>query len=194
VKTYRFRIRGTTPLLQHRMPEDDLFALLGAKTAKKKDKEDITPREIAEKHAYKADDGSFYVPSEYLSGAFAHVASDYKQKNSIRKSLRAVAKGVFRPTQEAYTLIHDSGTPLMHFEVDVRMAKNHKAGAVAVCRPRFDRWSIKGEVAIDDSIVSPDTVLEVLNDAGKRAGMGSYRVAKGGHFGQFQVVEFKESK
>lgn len=192
MKTFEVEIKGTTPLLHHRMHEDDLFALLGAKTSKKKDREEMTPREIADRAAYKSEDGVYYVPMEYISGAFAHVASDYKQKNSIRKSLKAVAKGIFRPAQESASLLDELNQPITSFEVDIRKATNHQKGAIAVCRPRFDKWKVKCQVMIDDSIVSPDTCLEILNDAGKRAGIGSYRVARGGYFGQFVVTEFKE--
>lgn len=193
MKTYRMTIKGTTPLLQHRMTEDELFGLLGAKTEKKKDKETQTPREIAEKYAYR-DGDKFYVPAEYLSGAFAHVASDYKQKNSVRKSLKTIARGIFRPTSDKFHLKDKDGKFIGDFEVDVRKATNHQKGAIAVCRPRFDQWQFDAEVMIDESLVSPETVLDVLNDAGKRSGMGSFRVFKGGYFGQFQVMSFEESK
>ena len=192
MKTVEIEITGVTPLLQHRMPEEELFKLLGKKSDRKKDKEDLTPREIAQKYAYMATDGSFYIPSEYICGAFATVASDYKQKNSIRKSLKSVARGVFRPMQEISTLTDESGMALMAFEVDIRKATNHQKGAVAVCRPRFDRWKTKLKVQIDDTLVSEKTVLEILNDAGKRAGIGSFRVSRGGYFGQFQVTSFNE--
>jgi hypothetical protein len=192
MKLFEVEIRGTTPLMQHRFPEDALFALLGAKTEKKKIDEQLTPREIADKHAYKSSDGSYYIPTEYVIGAIKHVASDYKQKNSQRKSLKMVATGAIRPQTEAATLLNEEGASITSFEVDVRKATNHQKGAVAVCRPRFDRWKTKMVIQIDDTIVPDKTVLEMLEDAGKRSGIGSFRVAKGGVFGQFQVTSWKE--
>lgn len=192
MKLVEIEITGISPLLQHRMPEDALFALLGSKSEKKKDKEVLTPREIAEKHAYKSTDGTYYVPSEYFSGAIASVAAEYKQKNSTRRSLKGVARGVFRPTDEACYLTDDKGVVLKTFEVDIRKATNHQKGAVAVCRPRFERWKTTFKAQIDESIVSRETILEMLQDAGKRAGIGSFRVARGGYFGQFQVTSFKD--
>lgn len=192
MKTFVVTIKGVTPLLHHKMPEEQLFALLGAKSEKKKSQEELTPREIADKHAYKGADGTYCIPLEYISGAFAHVASDYKQKNTARKSLKTVAKGVFRPLGEFSPLFDEEGNKLKAFEVDIRKATNHQKGAVAACRPRFDRWMTKFQVSVDDSIVAPALCLEMLNDAGKRAGLGSYRVARGGYFGQFQVVNWEE--
>lgn len=191
MKTYNLKIKGRTPLLQHRFSEEALFGLLGSKSEKKKVQEVKTPREIAESHAYKAADGSFYIPSEYLIGAIRHVASDYKQKNSQRKSLKQVIVGAIRPEKETVTLL-DEGRPITAFEVDVRRAVNHKAGAVAVCRPRFDRWEAEVNLMIDDTIVDEKTALQMIEDAGLRAGVGSFRIQRGGYFGSFQVTEWKQ--
>ena len=192
MKTFEVEITGVTPLLQHRMPEDVLFSLLGAKSEKKKPVEDLTPRQIAEKHVYKTAEGQYYVPVEYFVGAFKHCASDYKQKNTSRRSLKTVAGGIFRPAQEAGILSDEDGKVIESFEVDIRKATNHQKGAIAVCRPRFDKWKTKFKVNVDDTIIDPKVALEILTDAGKRSGIGSYRVSRGGYFGQFQVTEWKE--
>lgn len=195
MKTVNIKIKGVTPMLQHRMTEDELFGLLGAKTKRKTDKEDQTPREIAEKYAYKSEDGSFYIPSEYITGALTYVASEYKQKNSTRKSLKQIIKGVVSPVMHKADLFEDEAMTkkINSFEVDVRKATNHQKGAVAVCRPRFDKWFTELKLEVDTDLVSTETLKDMLEDAGKRSGIGSFRVAKGGMFGKFQVIEFKES-
>ena len=194
MKRIEIELTGTTPLLHHRMTEEELFGLLGAKSKKKKDKEELTPREIAEKYAYKDSDGKYVIPTGYIAGAFKHVASEYKQKNSQRKSMKSIAGGILRPEQEFASLTDLLNVPIDHFEVDIRKATNHQKGAVAVCRPRFDKWKTKTVIVIDDDLISPETALEMLNDAGKRSGIGSFRVSKGGYFGQFQVTKFEELK
>lgn len=193
MKNIRLKINGITPLMHHRMREEDLFGLLATKGGKKKDKEQKTPRELAASYAYQNKDGTFYVPSKMISSAFAVTASDYKQKNSIRKSYKAIAGGIFRPLEDRSTIKDETGVPVKDFEVDIQKATNHQKGAIAVCRPRFDRWNIELNVTIDDDLISPETTLDILNDAGKRAGIGSFRVQRGGYFGQFQVVEFAEA-
>ncbi len=191
MKLFKVKIKGTTALMHHRFTEEALFGLLGPKTKKKKSEEPRTPREIAESHAYKGTDGSFYIPTEMVGGAFALAASEYKLSSTSRKSLKTVAKAAFRPTQETATLKND-GQPIKDFEVDVRRATNHKVGAVAVCRPRFDRWEAEFDVQIDTDISPDKTALEILQEAGKKSGIGSFRVSKGGFFGQFNVIEWKE--
>lgn len=191
MKTIEIQIEGTTPMLQHRMDEATLFGLLGAKQKKTKVAEELTPRDIANKAAYKDDQG-YYIPMEYVVGAFRYTASDYKESNKSRKSLKTVAAGIFRPCTDRTHLLGDDNKPLQNFEVDVRKATNHTKGAIAVCRPRFDRWKAKFHVNIDDTVISVPLAQQILEDAGKRSGIGSFRVSKGGYFGQFRITEWKE--
>lgn len=190
-KRFKVKLKGVTPLLHHRMTEDDIMSLLGDKASKKKTKEVRTPREIAKRHAYQYENDICYIPLSYISGAFSHVASDYKQSNSQRKSYKAIAGGIFRPELEAANLLDDNDKPIKAWEVDIRKATNHKAGAVAVCRPRFEKWGVEFTCTINADLITPETTLAILNDAGQRAGIGSFRVAKGGYFGQFQIVSFE---
>ena len=99
MKRFKIKLEGTTPLLHHRMREEELFALLGTKSTRKKDKEEKTPREIADSHAYKVGN-TFVIPTGYIVGAFKGVASEYKQKNSQRKSMKGIVGGIFRPENE----------------------------------------------------------------------------------------------
>jgi len=193
MQTFEVELRGDTPLMHHRMTEEALFGLLGTKSKKKKVKDDKTPRQIAEEHAYVQKDGAYCIPMSYISGAFIHVASDYKQKDSARKSYKSIAGGIFRPQGEFATLVNNK-KPIKDFEVDVRKATNHKAGAVAVCRPRFDEWGLTFKASIDEDLIDDATALQILQDAGKRSGIGSFRVSKSGYFGQFSVVKWKRIK
>ena len=190
MKSFKVELTGVTPLLHHRMTEESLMGLLGAKSKKKIVKGEKLPREIAEDHAYKTTTGEYYVPMDYVTGAFKHVASDYKQ-TSGKKSYKAIAGGIFRPQQESAILMKKDGTTIKDFEVDIRKATNHQAGAVAVCRPRFDEWKTEFIVTIDETLIAPEMALEILTDAGKRSGIGSYRVSKNGYFGQFSVTSFQ---
>lgn len=188
------KIKGVTPLMHHRMDEETLFSLIKTtangkgKGDKKTTSENVTPRDIAAKHAYKMGK-VFVIPTSYIIGAFREVASEYKQKNSQRKSMKSIAGGILRPEQEYIPLTWD-GSSIEDFEVDIRKATNHLKGAVAVCRPRFDLWETEGVFVADTDLITPDMLHEMLNDAGKRSGIGSFRVSKGGYFGQFQIKEF----
>ena len=195
MKTFEIELTGITPLLHHKMTHEQLMGLLGGKKGVKKKPENVrTPREIATDHAYGDSKTGYTIPTGYICGAFKNVASDYKQMDSSRKSYKSIAGGIFRPVEEYAKLTDKKGNILKKFEVDIKKATNHLKGAVAVCRPRFDTWKIKLEIMIDDSIIEPSMALRILEDAGIRSGIGSFRVSKGGYFGQFQVTSWKEVK
>lgn len=194
MKTYLVRIKGVTPLLHHKMSEEVLLSLLQPKNKKKKVSLERTPREIAQEHAYQdPKTKQCYLPSGYVTGAFSYAAAEYKQTGS-KKSYKAIAAGIFRPTSEMIQLIDAENNPITDFEVDIRKGTNFTAGAVAICRPRFDKWEAEFFIQLNTDLISPDMALQILSDAGIRAGVGSFRVQKSGWFGQFNVSYFKEFK
>lgn len=194
MKCFKVMIEGITPLMHHKMRDEDLHGLRASKGAKKKDKVDIDLRTLAESYSYRNPNGTFYIPAGYISGAFAHVSSDYKQTNSTRRSYKSVAGGIFRLLEQKPVMLTKNNKPITTFEVDFRWANNFKAGKVPVARPLFEDWRIAFTVAIDESIISPEVAHQILEDAGRRAGIGSFRVSKSGHFGQFSVISWREMK
>lgn len=191
MQTFNVELEGITALLHHKMTPEELLGLLGAKEKIKKAKEVLTPRQIAEKHVYKLGD-NYVIPLEYIRGAFIQASSDYKQSHSSRKSLKSVAGGAFRPLGEFAVLLDENDVPVKNFEVDIRKGTNHQRGAVCVCRPRFDRWKVKIDIELNEDIISEESAQKILEDAGRRVGIGSFRVSKGGYFGQFQLKHWKK--
>jgi len=192
METFNCELKSKTPLLEHKMPYEDLLRLLGSKDTKKQVKIALTPRQIAERHAYKNKQGDFVIPLEYVRQAFKNASAEYKISSSSRKSYKAIAAAIFRPSEEFTVLLDFSGKPLKDFEVDIQKATNHLKGAVAACRPRFDRWKVQFSVEIDTDLISEEIALQVLQDAGHRVGLGSFRVSCGGYFGQYEVIRFRK--
>lgn len=195
MKTYNVKIIGVTALMHHKMSEEDILKLLGAKDKKKEVKQVFTPRELAAKHAYQYKDGKCYIPGGYLSGAFIQCSSDFKRTDNSKKSLKSIAAGAFRIMQEEILLKHPkNGKVLTDFEVDIRKGTNHQKGAVCVCRPRFDEWSAEFTVELDEQLISRETAQTILEESGRRVGIGSFRVSKQGQYGQFRIEHFKPIK
>ena len=199
MKTYLVELTGRTSLLHHKMTEEVMMNLLqGDKGKKKVTKEYRTPREIASDHVYQDKEKKyFYIPMGYVVGAFSHVAADYKQTGS-RKSIKTIASGVFVPCSDKAVLLNPKNSkPLKDWEVQIDKATCGNAGkgtAVVVCRPRFDEWKTRFYVELEDDLLAPDRAEEILSDSGRRAGIGSWRVNKGGVYGKFSVTMFKEVK
>lgn len=65
-------------------------------------------------------------------------------------------------------------------------------GRVMTERPKMDEWSCEFTIVLDDDSISMDTIIEILEHAGKYVGIGDWRPDKKGRYGKFRVVEFKE--
>jgi hypothetical protein len=187
--------RGTSPLLMNRMSESTLE---GLRTKKKKPKAanigtTRTPREDAESKIYLSDEGP-YLPGVMLMASFIeagkYVRLDGKRQISNAKS--TVLPG-FMSLLTAGPLLKEPDTDkAATWEADVRQGRNPNGGeAVAICRPRFDEWSFTFRIEIDDQEIGEDTIRELIDKAGRRAGLGDFRPQRKGIFGQFIVERWE---
>lgn len=87
-----------------------------------------------------------------------------------------------------YCVILDAKTrkPLLKYEIDTRRAVVVKQGILR-SRPKFEDWACELELEIDEDMIPVSLVLENLNEAGMLAGIGDYRINKGGPFGRYKV-------
>lgn len=182
-------LEGTSPLLMNRIVEAQLLSLLQPKQRKVKLlAEDKTPREIAEEKVYRGPGGNITVPTSYFVASFKNAASDFKQTDRGRKTMKHIGQVIFRPTVPMTPLLDDEGNQANDFEIDLRAGTNVKAQSlVAVCRPRFEKWRVAFTVKIDTDLCSEKMAHEILSAAGIKFGVGSYR---NGGFGQFRILHW----
>ena len=88
--------------------------------------------------------------------------------------------------------------PLIHkqpWKVDTRAVRIPSTGGrILAHRPMFDDWSLAFEVDLDTSILNAKLLRQVVDDAGKRVGLGDFRPATKGPFGRFCVVRWQEQQ
>ena len=188
MKTIEVTIKGVSPLLINRFKENDEQP----EAVKKSTKKDYgTPREQAETTPYRDEDTKdLWLPTIWLSGTIKTVASDYKLPGT-RKSVKSVSGGAVVPTEEK--MYFNEKYKLKDIEVDSRPCVIQRA-RIMRHRARLEEWSVTTQLQIDETILPVDHVHQILNDAGRRAGLGDYRPQKGGPFGRFQVTEWKVLK
>lgn len=190
MKTVNVTIQGMTPLLQHRFGEDAEGE--SGKAARAVTIVRGTPREEAGKVAYKAKDGSFYIPGTWLFGTLCSAGANHKMKGS-RKSARFVVPAAVRVGEIEIPIRNGDGKTLAaDFEVDSRpVTIPATKGRIMRHRPRFDRWSARFSLVINDAILPEDFVHQLLNEAGAQQGIGDYRPEKRGPFGTFRVTSWQ---
>lgn len=193
MKTVNVTIQGTSPLLQHRFGEDAEGE--SGKASRQVTVVRGTPREEAAKVTYQDSDGMFYFPGTWIFGTLCCAGSNHKMKGS-RKSARFVVPAAVRVGEIEIPIRNGDGESLVtDFEVDSRpVTIPATKGRIMRHRPRFDCWSAKFSLVINDDILPEDFVHQLLNEAGMQQGIGDYRPEKKGPFGTFRVVNWEPVK
>ena len=187
MKTIDVEIRGTSPLLIHRFSEE---AEVGKQTRRIETKA-RDPRTEAQRVAYVAPDGTFYFSAFSIPAAMGNAGSSHKLTGS-RKSLRYVVPSAVRVNTDAITILDADGVPHKSFEVDSRpVTIPATKGRVMRHRPRFNAWSARFQLDVDERLLSEDVGNQLLNEAGQTIGIGDFRPEKRGPFGCFVVTKFK---
>jgi hypothetical protein len=81
------------------------------------------------------------------------------------------------------------------WEVDSRSVVIPSTGGRIMChRPRVDEWGLSFSLDVDTELFQPAFVRKLMDDAGKKCGLGDYRPDRKGPFGKFVVTSWVEEK
>jgi len=191
MKTFDVKITGTTALMQHRFDEKaESDSTKSTRTVVRKKE---TPRKAAERVCYQDKTGKFYMPSACLTRMISEAGSNHKLTGSRKSAKYAVYAAVLIPADTVTILNGDGSTPAKDFEVDSRpVVIPSTKGRIMRHRPRFDEWSIQFNVRINESVLPPDFVHQLLAEGGQQVGIGDFRPQCRGPFGTFNVVHWEE--
>jgi hypothetical protein len=179
-------IQGITPLLMNRFTEANEVKMSGGTSATYKGDKG-TPREQATPKAYMDDKGALYVPGPNIFAAIIAAGVFHKAGKSKVTTMKTslIPAGI---------MIDELVCPLgtKDWEVDSRSVVIPSTGGRIMChRPRVDKWTLSFTVDIDTDMFSPGLVRAIIDDAGKKIGLGDYRPARKGPFGRFVVKTWK---
>ena len=182
-------IQGISPLLMNRFTEEAGVATSSGHSPAIAGDKRGTPRRQAERTAYRDEKtGELYLPGPNLFAALIEAGKFHK----IGKSKVTTQKSSLIP---AGLTVLDMMCPLgaSDFEVDSRRIVNPSTnGARLRHRARLDEWQATFTVEVDESMFSPSFVRLIVDDAGKKVGVGDFRPAKRGPFGRFVVTKWRE--
>lgn len=170
----KFDIEGISPLLQHRFIADERVV--------RKRGERPTSEEEVEQALYKTSDGMVYQPGESIKRAMMSVASGFRIVGRGKKTYKDTISGgiVISPvnvlTPQTYT-------------IDARRVRIGTASIVRY-RPRWDAWSVKAMIDILDEDLPTEIAKEILEQAGRKMGIGDNRI---NGFGRFKVTKWEVS-
>lgn len=184
-------IKGIYAMLIHRFT-DQAEADLGTATRTVVRKNE-PPRDQAERGVYRDKAGNCTFPGAAISRALKDAGAAHKVKGS-RKSVRFLVPAAVLVPEEHINLLHPASfKPLDNFEVDSRsVVIPATKGRVMRHRARFDEWCARFTLEIDTEVLPADLIHQLLQEAGKRQGIGDFRPEKGGPFGRFMVTKWAE--
>jgi hypothetical protein len=181
-------VEGVTPMLQNRATEEDLMGTTRRNTAAGPAK---TPRELCEDHIYRLPDRQIAVPGPAFMRLMREAGGSHKSRGS-RKSIKYVVPAAVLVLDELCPLYrNDRRTPLTEFEVDSRpVTIPATKGKVMRHRARFNEWSCRITLRINEDILDGSMVRQLLSEGIQQIGIGDYRPEKGGPFGTSSLVEW----
>jgi hypothetical protein len=184
-------IEGTYALLQHRFSEQAEAGV--TKATRRVQIAQQCPRDVAERAAYREPDGSLYLPGSAISRLLREAGGAHKQRGS-RRTLKYIVPAAVIVTDDVVPLFEtDRATRAKTFEVDARpVTIPATKGRVMRFRPRLDAWTARVHLRINEDVLDPATVRQLLVEGGQQLGVGDYRPERGGPFGTFAVVSWVE--
>ena len=175
-------IEGVSPLLMNRFTEANEVQVSGGTTVAFRGDRG-TPRQQAEPKRYADTEGTLYVPGPNIFAAIIAAGAFHKAGKSKLTTMKSslIPAGLL-----VDDLVCSLGTK--DWEVDSRSVVIPSTGGRVMChRPRVDRWSCSFTLEVDESMFAPTLVRAIIDDAGKKIGLGDYRPSRKGPFGRFVV-------
>lgn len=187
MKTINVEIEGTTPLLMARFDVDDYQQ---AEESRKKGKKvlkivDTSREAVAKRSAYFSSNGKeLIIPSQVLYASILNASSWYKIN---KRSAKTILAGSIRITPEEISL----GTK--KYEIDTRPVVNRGRGRILCHRAKLNKWKAKFSIVYNEQMIPQGNLADIkliLEEAGQRIGIMSYRPQKSGWYGTFKVIKF----
>jgi hypothetical protein len=187
-------IEGTTPLLMNKFTDAAALAVSGGSTTAFTGNKG-TPREQAERRLYADENGVLHIPGPNLfraiiDGGIFHKAG--KSKVTTQKS--SLVPAAITLLELTCPLLAPSGVDVK-WEVDSRsVVIPSTGGRIMAHRPRVDQWRLRFTLEVDTTMFTFQLVRQIVDDAGRRIGLGDFRPSRKGPFGKFVVVGWDVEK
>lgn len=179
-------IEGISALLMHRFGEAEELA---GETRSVKI-ENMTPRDAAERTAFRQG-GKLYIPGAAPARLLREAGSAHKQRGT-RKSLKYIVPAAVIVAEDVIFLHDAAGKPLTKIEVDSRpVTIPATKGRIMRHRARVEKWRATLTLEIDETVLDAATIRQLLEEGGRRIGIGDYRPEKGGPYGRFSIISWE---
>jgi hypothetical protein len=183
MKSFKVKIKGISPYMQHRMDDKKLAEWEKFRgPILERPEASLQDATVAEYHCYRNNDGNCFIPSDQIRGSLITAGTYLKSKVGARtKSMKSIVAACMIPEPEQITLPN-------YDAIDKRSAVNrHVKARVIVIRPKWSEWSAQFTLNVYEETITRETVTQLINYAGSYVGIGSFRPTNNGQFGRFKI-------
>jgi len=177
----KLNVIGRTPY----MPEPMDMAVLDRYDKKKSkqtyDKDDISEEDKAKVKYYYTKDNKKGIPARAFYNSMIRASSYIFDKKD--GGMRNIKEGI-NVLGNIIPLKYKKEVQLTHWGRTSGMTKAPRK----IIRNSFEDWSCELEIEYNQSQLSPEHIINILNWAGFHIGVGAFRKEKTGNYGSFYVV------
>lgn len=181
-------IAGTTALICNKFTDAAAEAATGGTRGSSAAKDKGTPAEQAESKLYIGLNGKPMIPQPNLLRCLIEGGRFHKiGKSQITTQKSSLLYACVDVQGAEIEIIHSQP-----WRVDTRAVRIPATGGrILAHRPIFDDWSLKFVVDLDTDILGAKLLRQIIDDAGKRIGLGDFRPATKGPYGRFVVTQWQ---
>jgi hypothetical protein len=201
MERFEITLQGNgTGMMTNRMTPEEL-ELLRDKSKKKAKSASAPPaQKVAEQKVYYDAKKRACVPKENLMACLIEAGKfirlDGKRQLSTKDT--TIVPGLLSIDGVSFPLLKPGKGEadkwgLAEWRYDMRQGRNPNGGeAVCIVRPRWDEWAINFTSTMYTEELSESAFRQLFDYAGMRVGLGDFRPARKGFFGQFCVTQWKK--
>jgi len=181
IGTIKVKIKGKSPFLAEPMDMTVVERYDKKKSNQVCDKDDISEEDKVKKKYYFTKDGKIGIPTRSFYNAMIKASSYFFDKSA--GGMRNVKEGV-TVVGDIMPLKFSSQEVLTHWGRTSGMTKSPRK----IMRNAFNDWSCTLTIEYNQSQMSVEQIINILNWAGFHIGVGAFRKEKTGNYGSFEVL------
>lgn len=181
------RIEGTTPMICNKFTDAAAEAASSGTRAASANTDRGTPHEIAASKLYIGLNGKPCIPQPNLLRCLVDGGQFHKVgKTQVTTTKKSMMYGCVDIAAAEIEIEHRQP-----WKVDTRAVRIPATGGrILAHRPMFDDWALSFTLELDTTIMGEKLLRQIIDDAGKRVGIGDFRPATKGPFGRFVVTNW----
>lgn len=184
-------LQGTTPLICNRFTDANAEASSSGTRSSMATADRGTPQDIATSKLYVDAEGKPVIPQPNLLRCLIEGGRFHKVgKSQVTTQKSSMLFSCVDIEGAEIAIIHEQP-----WKVDTRAVRIPSTGGrILAHRPMFDDWKLRFIMDVDTDIMSVRLMRQIVDDAGKRIGLGDFRPATKGPYGRFVVTLWQEQQ